>query len=475
MKRLAILLALFWLTATAAMACGFDGSGNYTRCYNWQEDKANGIKVVADRMDTEMDTMAQGLSTCLLKDGTQQVTNDIGFSNFRLKNVGAATALTDACQAKQVQNNAFSWADDSGSANAYSASPSPSPGAYAEGQVFWVKVANSNTTSATLNISSLGTKPIKKGGTTDVGLGDLQANAVYPFYYDGTNFQIPGALPGAVQPSIVSGTTSVATGGSGISATVGGAQIATIVSTGLNVTGTVVATTISATTVSATTLKGNGSNITGINFGYGHIVKFDGSGTFLPGFTGILQAEAWGGGAGGGGTSGGASSAAGGGGGYCKDFLSVTQGVTLTITVGTGGTGGTSSGTAGSAGGITSIVGAATNISATGGTGGGGSTGVGTNAVGGVGGTCGTGSIAVAGGDGDGGGTASGGTPANAGRGGAAGGGGGPGGARGTTGANNASNAGGNGVLPGGGGAAAGLSSNAGGNGAGGRVTLTYQ
>ncbi len=54
--------------------------GTFSRLYSWASDQANGIKIRADRMDAEMDGMATGLSTCLLKDGTQTATARIPFA-----------------------------------------------------------------------------------------------------------------------------------------------------------------------------------------------------------------------------------------------------------------------------------------------------------------------------------------------------------------------------------------------------------
>ena len=54
--------------------------GTFSRLYSWASDKSNGIKIRADRMDGEFDGMATGLSTCLLKDGTQTATARIPFA-----------------------------------------------------------------------------------------------------------------------------------------------------------------------------------------------------------------------------------------------------------------------------------------------------------------------------------------------------------------------------------------------------------
>lgn len=76
-----------------------------------------------------------------------------------------------------------------GSGNAYVATPSPAWNAYAAGNILVVKPNVTNTGAATVNVSSLGAKPIKKlDGTTDVRGGDLIAGNIYILIYDGTSF-----------------------------------------------------------------------------------------------------------------------------------------------------------------------------------------------------------------------------------------------------------------------------------------------
>lgn len=64
--------------------------------------------------------------------------------------------------------------------------------AYEAGQTFDVQIVNANTGAATLNVNSLGTKPIKKRVSVALDAGDLIANGIYRFSYDGTNFQLIG-------------------------------------------------------------------------------------------------------------------------------------------------------------------------------------------------------------------------------------------------------------------------------------------
>ncbi|MDC0457649.1 tail fiber domain-containing protein [Alphaproteobacteria bacterium] len=55
-------------------------SGTFSRVHDFTDDRDNGIRIQASRMDAEMDGIATGLSTALLKDGTQTATAKIPFA-----------------------------------------------------------------------------------------------------------------------------------------------------------------------------------------------------------------------------------------------------------------------------------------------------------------------------------------------------------------------------------------------------------
>lgn len=168
-------------------------NGVFTRVYNWVNDKANGIKVNATRMDAEMDGMATGLSSCLLKDGTQTVTANIPMASFKFTGLGAGSAATDSSTIGQIQSGAFLWGGTSGgTANAHTITLSPAITAYAAGQTFRFIAGNANTSTTTLNVNGIGAKTIKKGaaGNVNVIAGDITASQLVEVVYDGTNFQM---------------------------------------------------------------------------------------------------------------------------------------------------------------------------------------------------------------------------------------------------------------------------------------------
>jgi len=178
----------------------FNGSGVFTNVYNWTQDKINGIKIRADRMDAQDDGIATGLSTCITRDGQSPPTANIPMGNFRLTGLGAATALTDAMQLKQFQNNDGKYVDVTGGGDVYTASPSPALTAYLTGQGFALMFSVANTsTGPTLNISGLGAKALTKNSGATLSLGDIGVRTIRNVIYTGASFEItnpPSSLYG---------------------------------------------------------------------------------------------------------------------------------------------------------------------------------------------------------------------------------------------------------------------------------------
>lgn len=82
------------------------------------------------------------------------------------------------------------YAVDSVGTDSYAISPSPSITAYAAGQIFTFKAGTANTGAATLNVSGLGAKTIKKAVISDLDTGDILVNQIVQVEYDGTNMQM---------------------------------------------------------------------------------------------------------------------------------------------------------------------------------------------------------------------------------------------------------------------------------------------
>lgn len=175
----------------------FNGSGVFNRIYNWVNDKANGYKITASRMDGEFDGIATGLSNCITKDGQTTISANIPFSTYKITGLGSGTARTDAINVGQVQDNQFLYLGTTlGSADAYTLAPSPAITAYTATQQFTAKISATNlTTTPYLQLSAIAnpttTAVIKKLSATKteiaVAIGDLVANGIYTFQRNSAN------------------------------------------------------------------------------------------------------------------------------------------------------------------------------------------------------------------------------------------------------------------------------------------------
>ena len=133
--------------------------------------------------------IATALTNSIAVNGESVVTADIPFGNNKLTGVKDGTLAKDAANVSQIQNsNAILLASVAGT-DTITASLSPALTAYANGQIFTLIPANSNTGDVTININGLGAKSITKNGSTALVAGDLVAGVTYSLQYDGTRFQ----------------------------------------------------------------------------------------------------------------------------------------------------------------------------------------------------------------------------------------------------------------------------------------------
>ena len=69
----------------------FDGSGNFSRSYNWQQDRDNGIKIFAARMDGEFDNFAGGMNVVFFRNGLVPMSGNLNMGQNYLLGVGAGS------------------------------------------------------------------------------------------------------------------------------------------------------------------------------------------------------------------------------------------------------------------------------------------------------------------------------------------------------------------------------------------------
>src|SRR5215471_17500699 len=87
---------------------GYDGSGRYSRNYSWVADDLATVGIVSDRHDTEDNEFAKALNTAFCRDGQAPATGNWNMANYKITNLGAATADTDALSLGQLTGSGAS-------------------------------------------------------------------------------------------------------------------------------------------------------------------------------------------------------------------------------------------------------------------------------------------------------------------------------------------------------------------------------
>lgn len=128
-----------------------------------------------------LNDIATGLTTCVLKDGSQTITANIPMASFKFTGLGAGSALTDSANLRQVQYGFGSFLTAvGGTANAITATATPTP-EYTVGQRFTFVPASTNTGATTLNISGVGAGAVQWVGAALTG-GELVAGTAVTVY-----------------------------------------------------------------------------------------------------------------------------------------------------------------------------------------------------------------------------------------------------------------------------------------------------
>lgn len=183
----------------------FNGSGTF-QINTAGQPVVTGTVISSTAFNALTADLATGLSTCITKDGQTTPSANIPMGGFKITNLANGTNSTDAVNLGQLQSSAAKYLTVSGT-DTITASLTPALGAYTAGDTFSFKVANTNTSSVTINIDSLGAKAITRDGTTALAANDLVADEIVTIVYDGTRFQVIN--PNAFTNLRVSGTLDV--------------------------------------------------------------------------------------------------------------------------------------------------------------------------------------------------------------------------------------------------------------------------
>src|SRR4029079_7185684 len=113
-----------------------------------------------DIHDTDLKDM---INACYKKDGGNRATADLPMGGFKFTNVAEAAARNQFARFSQLQDNKGQYVGTvAGTADAITLTPSPAITAYVAGQRFTFIAGGDNTTAATVNVSGVVAKEIKR-------------------------------------------------------------------------------------------------------------------------------------------------------------------------------------------------------------------------------------------------------------------------------------------------------------------------
>ena len=169
--------------------------------YDWEDDKTNGIKILASRMMGQQDDIADEITNSIDRDGQTIWTGDMDAGDRKITNYGQTsvpTARDDVPFLGMIVDQAGVYVAASG-VNDIGIAPVPAFDSYTDGKRVVFKAASNNTTSMTINVSALGAKSIQKLGGSALEGGDIKANGMYEIVYNSTTgtFEMVNAFPGA--------------------------------------------------------------------------------------------------------------------------------------------------------------------------------------------------------------------------------------------------------------------------------------
>lgn len=168
----------------------FNGSGTFVVNSSGQPVVAATL-ITAAAFNALTADVATGLSTCILKDGTQTITANIPFGGFKATGLADGTTKQDAATLANVVNGTGVYVGTvGGTADVITLTSLPAITAYVAGQTFRFIASGANTTNVTVAISGLAAKAITKEGATALVAGDIPSGMMVCITYDGTRFII---------------------------------------------------------------------------------------------------------------------------------------------------------------------------------------------------------------------------------------------------------------------------------------------
>lgn len=156
-----------------------------------------GETITATQHNAPLEDIATALTGSLPLSGSGVMTGNLNMgTSYRIINLAAGTAGTNAVNLTQLQTGAPNYAADTGAADAYVVSLSPSISSYTQGMVVRFKATNANTGASTLNVNGVGAVAIVKNVSDALEADDIAADQLCTVIYDATNkwtLQLPGS------------------------------------------------------------------------------------------------------------------------------------------------------------------------------------------------------------------------------------------------------------------------------------------
>ena len=169
-------------------------SGEYSLPYNWNDDKADGIKILASRMQGQDQDIADALTRSLPVDGSAPMEADLDMNNYNVVDVADGVNLQDAMTVRQGQSGSLQYFGISSTTplgidgEDYEVGTTPTISAYPNFLKFSFVSHFTCLDGPSLRLNTLATKNLVKdngaGIYTALVAGDMVANAEYQCIYN---------------------------------------------------------------------------------------------------------------------------------------------------------------------------------------------------------------------------------------------------------------------------------------------------
>ena len=116
---------------------------------------------------------------------------------------------TSGSYLNSVRNSGIPFTTATGTSSAFTATLASAVSTLASGTYFNVLFQTTNASGATLDVNSIGAKPLKKAYSTSVASGEIIPGQISTLVYDGVGFQVKS--PSSLAPRIITYTSGTAT------------------------------------------------------------------------------------------------------------------------------------------------------------------------------------------------------------------------------------------------------------------------